>query len=140
MKTRYIYNNQKYTSLYALRQAIWEAERMAYGELKTQEEFNNLGLKVTLEEYDPIDEMSDEQVAQMIRNERNSLISQTDFYVQPDYPSTPEGLEAVKAYRQALRDIPEQSGFPRNVQWPSLPSVLSRDKGLATVGLAKVGM
>lgn len=140
MKTRYIYNNQKYTSLYVLRQAIWEAERMAYGELKTQEEFNNLGLKVTLEEYDPIDEMSDEQIAQMIRNERNSLISQTDFYVQPDYPSTPEGLEAVKAYRQALRDIPEQSGFPRNVQWPSLPSVLSRDKGLATVGLAKVGM
>lgn len=140
MKTRYIYNNQKYTSLYDLRQAIWEAERMAYGELKTQEEFNNLGLKVTLEEYDPIDEMSDEQVAQMIRNERNSLISQTDFYVQPDYPSTPEGLEAVKAYRQALRDIPEQSGFPRNVQWPSLPSALSRAKGLATVGLAKVGV
>lgn len=140
MTTRYVYNKQKYNSLHTLRQAIWKNEYKCYGEPRTQEDFDSLDLKVTLEEYDPIDEMSDEQIAQMIRNERNSLISQTDFYVQPDYPSTPEGLEAVKAYRQALRDIPEQSGFPRNVQWPSLPSVLSRDKGLATVGLAKVGV
>lgn len=140
MTTRYVYNKQKYNSLHTLRQAIWKNEYKCYGEPKTQEEFDSLDLKVTLEAYDPIDEMSDEQVAQMIRNERNSLISQTDFYVQPDYPSTPEGLEAVKAYRQALRDIPEQSGFPRNVQWPSLPSALSRNKGLATVGLAKVGV
>lgn len=134
---RYTYKDKKYTSLYTLRQAIWNNDHTIFGdltdELKTR-------FSITEEEYDPIDEMSDEQVAQMIRNERNSLISQTDFYVQPDYPSTPEGLEAVKAYRQALRDIPEQSGFPRNVQWPSLPSALSRNKGLATVGLAKVGV
>lgn len=140
MATRYIYNKQKYTSLYSLRQAIWQAERMAYGEPETQEEFNSLGLKVTLEEYDPLDEMSDEELAARVRMRRDSLISRTDFYVQPDYPSDPAGLEAVKAYRQALRDIPERSGFPRNVQWPSLPSVLSRDECLATVGLAKVGM
>lgn len=140
MATRYIYNKQKYTSLYSLRQAIWKAEGMAYGEPETQEEFNSLGLKVTLEEYDPLDEMSDEELAARVRMRRDSLISRTDFYVQPDYPSDPAGLEAVKAYRQALRDIPEQSGFPRNVQWPSLPSVLSRAKGLATIGLAKVGV
>lgn len=140
MTTRYVYNKQKYNSLHTLRQAIWKNEYKCYGEPKTQEDFDSLDLKVTLEEYDPIDEMSDEQIAQMIRNERNSLISQTDFYVQPDYPSTPDGIEAVKQYRQDLRDITLQSGFPRNVQWPSIPSVLSRDKGLATIGLAKVGM
>lgn len=139
MATRYIYNNQKYTSLYSLRQAIWEAERMAYGEPKTQEEFNSLGFKVILEEYDPEDEMSNEELAQRVRNRRDSLISQSDFYVQSDYPSTPEGLEAVKAYRQALRDITEQSGFPRNVQWPEVPSVLQTGK-TSTLGLAKVGI
>ena len=138
MATRYIYNKQKYTSLYSLRQAIWQNERMAYSELKTQEEFDSLGLKVTLEEYNPEDEMSDEAIAQRIRNERNSLISQTDFYVQPDYPSTPEGLEAVKAYRQALRDITEQKGFPRNVEWPEMPDVLRM--GENTLKLAKVGI
>ena len=138
MATRYIYNNQKYTSLYSLRQAIWQNERKAYGELKTQEEFDNLDLKVTLEEYNPEDELPDEAIAQRIRNERNSLISQTDFYVQPDDPSTPEGLEAVKAYRQALRDITEQKGFPRNVEWPEVPNVLRT--GESTPRLAKVGI
>ncbi len=138
MNTRYIYNNQKYTSLYDLRQAIWEAEHTVYGEPKTQEDFDSLGLKVTLEEYNPEDELSDEALAQRVRTKRNILISQTDFYVQPDYPSTSEGLEAVKAYRQALRDITEQGGFPRNVEWPELPDVLRT--GESTLRLAKVGI
>lgn len=134
---RYTYKDKKYTSLYTLRQAIWDNDHTIFGdltdELKTR--FN-----ITEEEYNPEDEMTDEELASRVRMRRDSLISRTDFYVQPDYPSDPAGLEAVKAYRQALRDIPEQSGFPRNVQWPSLPSALSRDKGLATVGLAKVGV
>lgn len=140
MATRYIYNKQKYTSLYSLRQAIWQNEKMAYGDPKTQEEFNNLGLKVTLEEYNPEDEWTNDQWADMVRRKRDSLISGTDYYILPDYPSTPDGIEAVKQYRQDLRDITLQSGFPRNVQWPSLPSALNKDKGLATVGLAKVGV
>lgn len=134
---RYTYKDKKYTSLYTLRQAIWDNDHTIFGdltdELKTR--FN-----ITEEEYDPRDEWTEDQWADMVRRKRDSLISGTDYYILPDYPSTPAGLEAVKAYRQALRDIPEQSGFPRNVQWPSLPSVLSRDKGLATVGLAKVGV
>lgn len=140
MATRYIYNKQKYTSLFSLRQAIWQNEKMAYGDPKTKEEFNNLGLKVTLEEYNPEDEWTDDQWADMVRRKRDSLISGTDYYILPDYPSTPDGIEAVKQYRQDLRDITLQSGFPRNVQWPSIPSALSRAKGLATVGLAKVGV
>ena len=134
---RYTYKDKKYTSLYTLRHAIWDNDHTIFGdltdELKTR-------FSITEEEYNPEDEMSDEELASRVRMRRDSLISRTDFYVQPDYPSDPAGLEAVKAYRQALRDIPEQSGFPRNVQWPSLPSILSRDKGLATVGLAKVGV
>ena len=134
---RYTYKDNKYTSMYTLRQAIWDNDHTIFGDL-TEE--LKIRFNITEEEYNPEDEMSDEELAQRVRNKRNSLLSQSDFYVQPDYPSTAEGLEAVKAYRQALRDVPSQTGFPRNVQWPSLPSVLSRAKGLATVGLAKVGV
>lgn len=134
---RYTYKDNKYTSMYTLRQAIWDSDHTIFGDL-TEE--LKIRFNITEEEYNPEDEMSDEELAQRVRNKRNSLISQSDFYVQPDYPSTAEGLEAVKAYRQALRDVPSQTGFPRNVQWPSLPSALSRAKGLATVGLAKVGV
>lgn len=134
---RYTYKDNKYTSMYTLRQAIWDNDHTIFGDL-TEE--LKIRFNITEEEYNPEDEMSDEELAQRVRNKRNSLISQSDFYVQPDYPSTAEGLEAVKAYRQALRDVPSQTGFPRNVQWPSLPSALSRAKGLATVGLAKVGV
>jgi hypothetical protein len=134
---RYTYKNNKYTSLYTLRQAIWDNDHTIFGdlteELKTR--FN-----ITEEEYNPEDEWTNDQWADMVRRKRDSLISGTDYYILPDYPSTPDGIEAVKQYRQDLRDITLQSGFPRNVQWPSIPSALSRDKGLATVGLAKVGV
>lgn len=134
---RYTYKDKKYTSLYTLRQAIWDNDHTIFGdltdELKTR--FN-----ITEEEYDPRDEWTEDQWAEMVRRKRDSLISGTDYYILPDYPSTTDGIEAVKQYRQELRDITLQSGFPRNVQWPSLPSVLSRDKCLATVGLAKVGV
>ena len=32
-----------------------------------------------------------------------------------------EYVAAVKEYRQALRDIPEQAGFPFDVVWPEEP-------------------
>lgn len=134
---RYLYNGAKYHSLYEIRQKIYADTRTAFGEwndeLKTR--FN-----ITEEEYDPRDEWTDDQWADMVRRKRDSLISCTDYYILPDYPSTPDGIEAVKQYRQDLRDITLQSGFPRNVQWPTLPSALSKAKGLATVGLAKVGV
>lgn len=127
MTTRYVYNKQKYDSLHTLRQAIWENEYKCYGEPKTQEDFDSLDLKVTLEEYDPSDEWTDNQWADMIRRKRDALISGTDFYILPDYPEIPpEALEAIKVYRQALRDIPEQAGFPRSVKWPVVPAFMTR--------------
>lgn len=133
--TRYLYNSNKYNNQYELRQAIFESKRIAFGELTPElmKEFN-----VTEEHYNPEDEMTDEQLASRVRSQRDSKLFRTDFYVQPDYPSDPESLEAVKAYRQALRDVPLQEGFPRNVQWPEIPTVLRAKK--STLGLAKVGI
>ena len=52
-----------------------------------------------------------------VRSTRAKLIAETDFYLLPDAPSQPDGLIA---YRQALRDVPQQSGFPWAVEWPVL--------------------
>lgn len=139
MATRYVYNKQKYNSLHTLRQAIWKNEYKCYGEPKAQEAFDSLDLKVTLEEYDPRDEWTDNQWADMIRRERDALISGTDYYILPDYPEiAPEDLEAIKVYRQALRDIPEQAGFPRNVKWPVVPASMTRKS--SKLGLAKASL
>ena len=54
-----------------------------------------------------IDELSAQK-----RAERDNLLAQTDKYMLPDFPITGEKLAQYKAYRQYLRDLPEQAGFP----------------------------
>ena len=63
-------------------------------------------------------------LASSVRTQRDSLLAQTDYLLMPDYPITEENLVEIKAYRQALRDIPEQEGFPENVIWPVVPAIL----------------
>ncbi|MBU1229235.1 MAG: phage tail assembly chaperone [Proteobacteria bacterium] len=43
-----------------------------------------------------------------------------DWTQLPDAPLSAEGKAAWAAYRQALRDVPEQAGFPL-VEWPLAP-------------------
>ena len=51
-------------------------------------------------------------IAASIRIERDKRIAATDYLVMPDYPLDTDKLEEIKAYRQALRDLPQQPGFP----------------------------
>lgn len=88
----------------------------------------------------PVPEPTEQELASRVRSQRDAKLSATDYLVVPDYPISPEDLEAVKVYRQALRDIPEQSGFPKNVQWPVEPQFLSAKKHEGSIGLAKVGI
>lgn len=73
MATRYIYNGEKYNSLYALRQAIGRTQRITYGDLKTAEEFASIGVTVEVEEYDPLDEIPLEG----LRSQRMMQMKQT---------------------------------------------------------------
>ena len=67
-----------------------------------------------------------EELAASVRAERNKLLALTDHLVMPDYPLDVIKLEEIKVYRQALRDIPQQPGFPwggpddPECTWPSL--------------------
>ena len=63
----------------------------------------------------------DTALAASARQKRDRLIAATDYLVTPDYPIESDRLAKVKIYRQALRDIPEQSGFPRTITWPEKP-------------------
>lgn len=82
-----------------------------------------------------------DELASQVRTERDRRISETDWYMMPDYPADPETLEVVRNYRKALRDITLQSGFPRDVEWPVMPKVFSGNTERPTsLGLAKVGI
>lgn len=70
-----------------------------------------------------------EELAASVRAERDKRITATDYLVMPDYPLDTDKLEEIKAYRQALRDIPQQPGFPWNgpddqaCPWPVIPTL-----------------
>jgi len=66
---------------------------------------------------------TDDELAAAIRARRDALISETDYLLMPDYPISEEALAAVKAYRQALRDITAQETFPASVMWPEKPEI-----------------
>lgn len=68
--------------------------------------------------------LTDEDRAKAAREKRDELLTETDYLLMPDYPISEEALAALKTYRQALRDIPEQSGFPKTIEWPSKPEVI----------------
>jgi len=55
------------------------------------------------------------------KNKRNLLLQQSDWTQIPNNPLTVEQQELWAVYRQELRDIPSQSGYPFNVVWPTQP-------------------
>ena len=60
--------------------------------------------------------------AALQRAERNRVLSRTDYTQCLDFPGTETERASYAAFRQALRDVPEQAGFPWNVAWP-LPAI-----------------
>lgn len=56
-----------------------------------------------------------------IRSERNLRLVQTDWCVLPDSPLSPELLQAIKDYRQQLRDITKNFTNPEDVVFPENP-------------------
>ena len=72
----------------------------------TDDELTNLSSSV----LDPDAEM-------LTRSKRDRLLSDTDWMALSDNTMTPEWA----TYRQALRDITAQEGFPYSVNWPTKP-------------------
>ena len=58
-----------------------------------------------------------EGLAETARNERDFLLERCDWAAGTDVVMS----EEMAAYRQALRDITDQAGFPENIDWPIKP-------------------
>ena len=60
----------------------------------------------------------DANQAKAVRADRNQRLKDSDWTQVAD---APVDKAAWAAYRQALRDVTAQEGFPWNVQWPTQP-------------------
>lgn len=59
----------------------------------------------------------DEAAAKSVRDERDRKLAETDWMALSDVTMSAE----MTTYRQALRDITAQAGFPHSVTWPTKP-------------------
>ncbi len=59
----------------------------------------------------------DADAAAKVRKRRNELLEATDYLALTDTVMSDEMVQ----YRQALRDITSQDGFPHRVDWPVKP-------------------
>jgi len=51
------------------------------------------------------------------REKRNALLAETDYFGASDVTMSSD----MTAYRQALRDVPQQTDFPTSINWPTKP-------------------
>ena len=61
---------------------------------------------------------ADDREAADARDKRNNLLAATDWTAMADAPTQ---ATAMTTYRQALRDITSQSGWPTTIIWPTAP-------------------
>jgi hypothetical protein len=61
----------------------------------------------------------DADKAESVRSERDQKLKDTDWMGMSDVTMSAE----YATYRQALRDVPLQEGFPNTITWPAEPEV-----------------
>jgi|TARA_R100000030_G_scaffold27824_1_gene20269 formylmethanofuran dehydrogenase subunit A len=64
-----------------------------------------------------VDNRTDDEKWSDIREKRNDLLAETDFYALSDVTMSTE----MTTYRQSLRDLPSTQSDPDNITWPTKP-------------------
>ena len=91
-----------------------------YASIETDEDHSDLSIKVVSGQIVADPEKADKllrHLTEITRSERDYFLAETDVWALPDRTMTAEQT----AYRQALRDITGQAGFPTNITWPTKP-------------------
>lgn len=65
--------------------------------------------------------LSSFDLAAEVRDKRAPLLAAADIEVNKR-EDIGEDASGWRKYRQALRDLPRQGGFPENVEWPTTPN------------------
>lgn len=76
-------------------------------------------------EYTIIKETAEDLMQNLIKNRRNLMLARSDWTQTVDAPLTSEKKEAWAAYRQALRDMPQnypEVDFDTEIEWPVEPN------------------
>ncbi|WP_335946093.1 tail fiber assembly protein [Salipiger bermudensis] len=60
--------------------------------------------------------------AEEARERRNALLDDSDWTQLGDVDLTSASKSNFATYRQDLRDVPQQSGFPDSITWPTRPA------------------
>ena len=108
-----LYNNQQYYIDVATQQPV---------EIPTQPTDGSYYWNPITKIWDPITPIVS---AQSVRAQRNNLLSAVDQVNPIWYASlTAEQQQELAAYRQAVLDVPQQAGFPTDVNWPTKPTWL----------------
>lgn len=69
-----------------------------------------------------VENLEQDNAEKNIKAKRDGLLNSTDWLVIK-YTEMGESLpQEWSAYRQALRDVTSQSGFPYDVEWPTKPT------------------
>lgn len=68
-----------------------------------------------------VQRLSADQAAENIRAHRDRRLADTDWIVAVSYERGELVPQVWADYRQALRDVPDQAGFPYAVEWPKKP-------------------
>lgn len=74
-----------------------------------------------------------EQLATQARADRDAKLTATNWLVERHREEQETGVTTLTAqqyadllaYRQALRDVPQQDGFPETIDWPVAPPFLA---------------
>lgn len=66
--------------------------------------------------------LTNEELSANVREERKDLLEESDWTQLNDSPLNDTKKSEWATYRQSLRDIPTQSGFPSSITWPTKPS------------------
>jgi hypothetical protein len=62
-------------------------------------------------------QLPEDQATTNVRAKRNQLLANSDWTQLAD---SPVDKDAWAVYREALRNLPEQAGFPYSVTWPTI--------------------
>ena len=105
-----------------------------YGEVDTGSQYHNLATDAPADMGTPPDEGYEFDyttktwqpnlvyLTYTTKDRRDRLLAESDWTQIPRSPLTVEQQDAWAAYRQELRDIPQQAGFPLTVVWPTTPA------------------
>lgn len=103
---------------YSMRQGVEQADGKWYTKYVLGPIFTDTPDATAAEQEAAYKARKDEEQATAVRATRTQKLSECDWTQLADAPVD----KAVWAtYRQALRDVPTQAGFPWTVQWPDKP-------------------